>query len=70
VIFQEGDYYGSTVNLASRISDRAGPGQVLVSKAVVDEAAGPGLTFREVGLVELKGFAGLVPLFEASRTTE
>ena len=34
VIFQEGDYYGSTVNLASRIADRAGPGQVFVSGSV------------------------------------
>jgi adenylate cyclase len=67
VIFQEGDYYGSTVNLASRISDHAVPGQVLVSRAVVDAAAGAGVSFREVGPVELKGVAGAMPLFEASR---
>lgn len=67
VIFQEGDYYGSTVNLASRISDRAGPGQVLVSQAVVDATGGAAVVFTEVGLVELKGVAGAMPLFEASR---
>jgi class 3 adenylate cyclase len=65
VIFQEGDYYGSTVNVASRISDHAGPGQVLVSQAVVDAASGAGVVFREVGPVELKGVAGAMPLFEA-----
>jgi class 3 adenylate cyclase len=65
VIFQEGDYYGSTVNLASRISDHAGPGQVLVSQAVVDAASSAGVVFREVGPVELKGVAGAMPLFEA-----
>lgn len=67
VIFQEGDYYGSTVNLASRISDQAGPGQVLVSQTVIDAAADADATFTKVGDVELKGVAGAMPLFEASR---
>jgi class 3 adenylate cyclase len=67
VIFQEGDYYGSTVNLASRISDRAGPGQVLVSQAVIDATADPALAFTDFGAVELKGIDGAMPLFEASR---
>ncbi len=35
VIFQDGDYYGQTVNLASRIADYARPGEVLVSQEVV-----------------------------------
>jgi adenylate cyclase len=67
VIFQEGDYYGSTVNLASRIADKAGPGQVLVSQAVIDAAAGAAVAFRAVGRVELKGVAAPMELFEASR---
>ena len=66
VIFQAGDYYGSTVNIASRISDHAGPGQVLVSQAVVDAAPGVDATFSEVGPVELKGVAGPMTLFEAA----
>ena len=36
VIFQEGDYYGATVNIASRIAEYARPGEVLVSQEVVD----------------------------------
>ena len=67
VIFQEGDYYGQTVNLASRIADYAQAGEVIVSQAVVDAAAGAPVTFREVGPVELKGVAGAMELFAASR---
>jgi adenylate cyclase len=66
VIFQEGDYYGSTVNIASRIADHAVPGQVLVSREVVDEADGAAVVFRPVGAIELKGVAGAMPLFEAA----
>ena len=36
VIFQEGDYYGQTVNVASRIAEYARPGEVVVSQEVVD----------------------------------
>ena len=67
VIFQEGDYYGQTVNLAARISDFARPGEVLVSAAVVAAAGLPVGTFTEVGPVELKGVAGPVRLFAARR---
>ena len=42
VIFQEGDYYGQTVNVASRIAEYARPGEVLVSQAVVDASRGCG----------------------------
>ena len=37
VVFQDGDYFGRTVNLAARIAGHAGPGQVLVSDQVVAE---------------------------------
>jgi adenylate cyclase len=55
VIFREGDYYGQTVNIASRIGDFARPGEVLVSQAVVDLAMGIPVVFSEIGPVELKG---------------
>jgi adenylate cyclase len=67
VIFQEGDYYGRTVNLAARIAGYAQPGQVLVSQALVDLSSGPGLAFTPVGPVELKGVAGATHLFAAHR---
>jgi class 3 adenylate cyclase/DNA-binding transcriptional MerR regulator len=66
VIFQDGDYYGQTVNLASRIADYARPGEVLVSQEVVAASVGAEVTFREIGPVELKGVAGAVRLHAAS----
>jgi class 3 adenylate cyclase len=66
VVFQEGDYYGQTVNVASRIADYARPGEVLVSQAVVDAALGTDVTFREIGPVELKGVGNALRLHAAS----
>jgi adenylate cyclase len=67
VIFQEGDYYGATVNVASRIAEYARPGEVLVSQEVVDASTGTDLAFREIGPVELKGVADAMHLHAASR---
>lgn len=55
LLFQDGDYYGQTVNIASRIAEYARPGEVLVSQAIVDATDEAVVTFAEVGLVELKG---------------
>jgi adenylate cyclase len=69
VIFQEGDYFGQTVNLASRIGEYARPGEALVSQAVVDAAGRPeGVRFIEIGAVELKGVAGGVTLHQVHAT--
>jgi len=67
VIFQEGDYYGQTVNVAARIADYARPGEVLVSQDVVDASGGAEVAFREIGPVELKGVSGPMQLHAASR---
>jgi len=65
VLFQEGDYFGQTVNLTSRIADYARPGEVLVSQAVADAPNHEGIAFDEVGEVELKGVAAPVRLLRA-----
>jgi len=65
VVFQEGDYFGRTVNIAARIAEYARPGEVLVSQEVVDAAAGTPVTFTDIGPVELKGVSG-TPLKGAS----
>jgi adenylate cyclase len=67
VLFQEGDYFGETVNIASRIAEYARPGEVVVSQAVVDESTDAGAAFTEIGPVELKGISGVVQLHSAHR---
>ncbi len=65
VLFQEGDYFGRTVNLSARIADYARPGEVLVSDAVADASQEQGITFADIGPVELKGVSGPVQLLRA-----
>lgn len=65
VLFQEGDYFGQTVNVSARIADYARPGEVLVSDAVADVSQNAGLAFTEIGPVELKGVAGTIHLLRA-----
>jgi class 3 adenylate cyclase len=67
VVFQEGDYFGRTVNIAARISEYARPGEVLVTQEVVDAAAGTSVTFTQIGPVELKGVSGTLRLHTARR---
>jgi adenylate cyclase len=67
VLFQQGDYFGRTVNLASRIADYAQPGEVLVTQEVVDASEGLDLVFAEIGPVELKGLSAGVRLHAAHR---
>jgi adenylate cyclase len=65
VVFQEGDYFGRTVNIAARIAEYARPGEVLVSQEVVDAAEETPVTFTEIGPVELKGVSGTLHLHTA-----
>jgi class 3 adenylate cyclase len=67
VIFQDGDYFGRTVNLAARIAEYARPGEVLVSQEVVDAADAALVSFVEIGPVELKGVQGTLRLYTACR---
>jgi adenylate cyclase len=57
VVTRHGDYYGPVVNLASRLSDEAIPGEVLVDPGVADAVAVDGLVFEPAGRRMLKGFS-------------
>ena len=67
VVFQDGDYFGQTVNIASRIAEYARPGEVVVSEEVVTASADAELDFREIGPVELKGVSTALRLYRSSR---
>lgn len=67
VVFQEGDYFGRTVNIAARIADYARPGEVVVSREVVEAASESPLSFVEIGPVTLKGVMGALHLHTAHR---
>jgi adenylate cyclase len=55
VLFQEGEYFGRTVNLAGRIAEYARPGEVVVSQGVVEVVDAIPVSFVEIGPVELRG---------------
>jgi adenylate cyclase len=60
------DIVGHDVNLAARIVELAGPGEVLCSSAAVDAAgAVPGISFEELGPVFVRGIDDPVPLLRA-----
>jgi class 3 adenylate cyclase/DNA-binding transcriptional MerR regulator len=65
VLFQQGDYFGQTVNLSARIADYARPSEVLVSQAVADASSEAGIGFDDIGSVELKGVTTLTHLLRA-----
>jgi class 3 adenylate cyclase/DNA-binding transcriptional MerR regulator len=67
VVFQGGDYFGRTVNIAARIGEYARPGEVLVSQDVVDVAGLDDVDFTAIGPVELKGVSEPLPLYSARR---
>jgi adenylate cyclase len=67
VLYQQGDYFGQTVNLTSRIADYARPGEVLVTQAVADASEETGIAFADIGPVELKGVSDTVHLLRAHR---
>jgi len=63
VLSHHGDLFGSTVNTASRLSDVARPGSVLVNASLADALGGvEGVSLRRVHLRSLKGL-GHVPAF-------
>jgi adenylate cyclase len=68
VIIQDGDFFGTTVNLASRIAAYARAGEVLATdRAVAAAELPPGIRWAELGDVELKGVSRPVSLVRIER---
>ena len=57
------DVTGMGVNIAARVMDAAGPGEVVVSSTVKDLVAGSGLRFADRGIHDLRGVPGEWRLF-------
>jgi class 3 adenylate cyclase len=56
------------VHLASRILDKAGDGEILVSNTVKDLVVGSGIEFIQRGEASLKGIPGTWQLFAVGET--
>ena len=65
-IRRDGDYFGSVVNVASRLANRAGPHEVLVTQSAADIIdAWEGIAFDELGLVTMKNIAKPIRVLRA-----
>jgi adenylate cyclase len=62
-----GDWYGSTVNVASRLTARARPASVLVTEAVRDGAQEGRLLFSSAGPKKLKGLSAPLRTYRVRR---
>jgi adenylate cyclase len=63
-VYRDGDYFGSQVNLAHRVVNRALAGEILVTDRVAEAIAGrEQLAFEPIGQVTLKGFPVPTDLF-------
>jgi class 3 adenylate cyclase len=56
VVEEDGDLIGRVINLASRVTDEANPGEILVTEPVADQLVGR-LELEDKGLRPLKGLS-------------
>ena len=63
-VAEDEDLFGTAVQLAARVCDKAEPGQILASNVVQELAAGKDFDFTDQGEATLKGFEKPVRLHE------
>jgi adenylate cyclase len=68
MIYEEGDYFGRTVNIAARIAAQAGADQVFVGEDLARAVEPRGFRLDLVGPFDLKGVSEPVPIHRAVRT--
>src|SRR5262249_30981029 len=67
VLRRDGDYFGSVVNVSSRLADYAAPGEILVTREVVAAwRGGDDVSFVEAGPATLKNVPQPVEVFRAT----
>jgi class 3 adenylate cyclase len=65
MLYDQGDYFGRTVNVASRIAAQAEGGRVYVGESLVGTVSQDGFILSELGAFDLKGVAEPLSLYEA-----
>jgi len=60
------DWYGATVNIAARVADAAGAGEILLSLTTRDRIARAGVTIADRGARSFKNVAAPLALFAAA----
>jgi len=55
VVEVDGDCYGDAVNLASRLSDLAGPSQIWATESVIVQLQGSDVRHRNLGAINIRG---------------
>jgi adenylate cyclase len=68
-LLRAGDYYGNSVNLASRVTGVARPGSVLCTREIRD-AGSDAFTWSPAGRHKLKGVSSPTPLYRARHSGE
>jgi class 3 adenylate cyclase len=63
-IEEDGDLFGSTVIMASRIAAQAGAGEILIPEPLRHLLAGKSYVYTDRGEIMLKGFEDAVRLYE------
>ena len=63
-VAESGDLYGSVVQIAARVCDRAGEDEVLVTEVVRELLRGKGHTFEDLGPSPLKGIDDEIRLWK------
>ena len=61
---EEDDFFGTTVQLAARVCDKAGTGEVFLTDNVRVLSDGQGLTFNDAGKFEMKGVPEPMALYQ------
>ncbi|MGH2703807.1 MAG: adenylate/guanylate cyclase domain-containing protein [Actinomycetota bacterium] len=67
VVAREGDYFGGSVNLASRVAQQAAPGEVLLTEEARVHSPDGIASFEPRGPIALKGLARPITLYRAQR---
>lgn len=67
---EEDDFFGTTVQLAARVCDKAGEGEVFITDNVRELSKTQGIGFEEAGKYEMKGVPEPMTLFRVTQAIE